>query len=212
MAAHDALGPVGVAGADGGDELEVVLDAAVHRVLVEGAVGAHQDGAVHQAGDDLLQAGAVRQRQQPVVEVAVVAVDRVEVARATVRRPRRVGHREGQAVQLVDVVVGRAQGGCSRRHALGVRPQHEDGVEVGRAVLDDPGAAVGGQLDQAVGGEPAQRLTHGGPAHAELLGQAQLAQSPTRAVPAAEDVRAQHLHGAVRRHGHGRPSSGVCAR
>ena len=72
----------------------------------------------------------------------------------------RGGVRDGEAGQL------RLQRGA----------QVEDALELGDGPGGDAGAAVGDDLDQALGGQPAQRLADRGAADAEALGELDLAQ------------------------------------
>ena len=56
----------------------------------------------------------------------------------------------------------------------------EDALELGHGPGGDPRPAVGDDLDQALGGQPGQRLANRGAAHTEPLGQLHLAQPGAR--------------------------------
>src|SRR5690606_38319931 len=62
----------------------------------------------------------------------------------------------------------------------------EDGLQVGRRVLDHAGALVGRDLDQALGLQLAQRLPYRGAADLEELGELHLAQPVAGRVTAGE--------------------------
>ena len=74
-----ARAQVGVAGPDGGDDLDVVGEAAAQRRLVVGVEVAQHDRRVDRAGQRGGQRRVVGEGDQPVVEGAVERDERVEV-------------------------------------------------------------------------------------------------------------------------------------
>ena len=132
VAAHDALGPVGVAGAHGGDDLEVVLDAAAHRRLVEGVLGARRAPCCapgrRRTGAEAAAAG---DREQQVVEGAVELVDRGRGPAVSPPGQGGAGDSPGEPSQLLDLLAGvasRAAGRAAIPSSVGA--QHEDLVEL----------------------------------------------------------------------------------
>ena len=107
-------------------------------------------------------------------------------------------HAQGQGVELVEVEDrGRGQ---RERGELGLeqRAQLEDPLQLLDAPGGHPGAAVGHELDQALGGQPGQRLAHGGAADPEPRGQVDLGQACPGRDLAAEDHLAQRVDSPLR--------------
>ena len=102
---HDGLGPGRVARPDGGDDLDVVGEAAAQRRLVVGVEVAQHDRGVDGAGQRARHRGLVGERDEAAVELAVERHDRVEVLVGAGRPDGQ--HRRGQLVERGDVGVGR---------------------------------------------------------------------------------------------------------
>ena len=195
---HHGPRPGRVAGPDRGDDLDVVGQAAAQRGVVVGVEVAQHDRCVHGPG----------QRARPVAGWSASATSRPWNSRLSGnsasrswsgpgaptaqhgagqlverrRRPRRAGPRHGERGEL------RLQRG----------PQVEDALQLGDGPAAHPGAAVGHDLDEALGGQPGQRLPHRRPADAEPLGQLDLAEPGAGGEVAAQDQLA-HLRRAPAR-------------
>ena len=114
------------------------------------------------------------QGDQPVVEGPVQRDERVEVLLRAGSAD--LEHAVREVVELGDVGGGGVRDGEAGELRLEGGAQVEDALELGDGPGGDAGAAVGHDLDQALGGEPGQRLADRGAADAQPLGELDLAQ------------------------------------
>ena len=174
MGGHDRLRPRGVAGAQGGDDLEVVAEAAAQRRLVVGVEVAPHDRRVDRRGQRGGERRVVGEGDQPVVEGPVQRDERVEVL------PRAgaadLEHAVREVVEVGDVGRRGARDGEAGQLRFQGGAQVEDALELGDGPGGDAGTPVGHDLDQALGGQPGERLADRGAADAQPLGELDLAQ------------------------------------
>ena len=102
-------------------------------------------------------------------------------------------HAVREVVELGDVGGGGVRDGEAGELRLEGGAQVEDALELGDGPGGDAGAAVGHDLDQALGGEPGQRLADRGAADAQPLGELDLTQPGPGRELRAQDQLAQRL-------------------
>ncbi len=179
-------------GAQGGDDLQVVLRAAAHGVVVEAVQGPQDGTGVHEGVHDTRQHVAARGPDDQRVEAGVQAVDQVEVL---VRARQGVGgHLLRRGLQLVELRVADPGGRQPRGQSLDVGAKDEDVLEVLGAEVDDPGALVGGDVHETLRRQVAEGLADRRAGDTEGLGQLDLAEPGPRGVVAAQDHRPHRVH------------------
>ena len=123
-------------------------------------------------------AGWCGERDEPPVELPVERHDRVEVLVGAGGAD--VEHGLRQLVERGDVGRGRVGHGERGEPGFERGPQIEHALQLGDGPARHPRAPVRDDLDEALGGEPAERLADGGAADAEPLGQLDLAEAGAR--------------------------------
>ena len=129
------------------------------------------------------------QGDQPVVEGAVERHERVEIL--TGAGAADLDHPVREVVELLDVGGDGVRDGEGGQLRLQGQAQVEDALELGDRPGGHPRAAVGADLDQALGREPGERLADRRPAHAQALGELDLTEPGAGGERADEDQLAQ---------------------